>query len=148
MWALLQEAIPFLLLQQTLFLIKSGDINLASQYVDLTEVTSRCLQTEGGICTWGRIICSLLFRAVKPDLLEICMWVISHSLFSPSEQWENFSLVTTYLLCSIFMFSLPNTSQTSYRGRKFAPKYWTILGLNLWNRNYGLCSLITYPRVF
>lgn len=79
-WALLQEAILFLLLQQTLFLIKSGDINLASQYVALTEVTSRCLQTEGGICTWGRIICSLLFRAVKPDLLEICMWVISHSL--------------------------------------------------------------------
>lgn len=79
-WDLLQEAVLFLPLQQTLFLIKSGDINLASQYVALTEVTSRCLQTEGGICTWGRIICSLLFRAVKPDLLEICMWVISHSL--------------------------------------------------------------------
>lgn len=82
-WALLQEAVLFLLLQQTLFLIKSGDRNLASQYVALTEVTSRCLQTEGGICTWGRIICSLLFRAVKPDLLEICMSHLTLTHFSP-----------------------------------------------------------------
>lgn len=50
---------------------KSGDTNPASQYGAPSEVTGRCFQAEVRICTSGRMVRSLLSRAVKPDLLEI-----------------------------------------------------------------------------
>lgn len=52
---------------------KAGGANPASQCGAPSEVTGRCSQAEGRICTQGKVVRSSLSRAVTPDLLEIRM---------------------------------------------------------------------------